>query len=337
MTDGMNDTVRWGILSTANIGRKVVTPALQASHNGKVVAVASRSAAQAEGYAKELGIKRFYGDYDALLADPDVDAIYIPLPNSLHKPWTLRALEVGKHVLCEKPLGLNAQECLDMHAVAAQNGRVLMEAFMYRFHPRTERALEHLRIGTLGDLKLVRAGFTFTVSNPDNIRLQPDLGGGALMDVGCYCVNAGRTLLGREPVEAQAFAVWSEQGVDKSLVGVLRFEGDVFVQFHCALDTARQEFVEVVGSGGRIRLESAFLPGLSDAVIETVRSGGKHSEETISGADEYRLMGEHFADCVLNGTEPRYSALEAAANMAALGALYKSARNGGKPVEVEQL
>ena len=188
----------------------------------------------------------------------------------------------------------------------------------------------------MGDLRLVRAGFTFTVSDPNNIRLDPDLGGGSLMDVGCYCVNVGRTLLGGEPVEAQAFAVWSVQGVDTGMVGVLRFEGDVFVQFHCALDTARQEFVEVVGSGGRMRLESAFLPGLSDAVTE-LTVGGESTEEVVPGADEYRSMGEHFADCVLNGTEPRYGALEAAANMAAIEALYKSARNGGQSVEVERL
>ena len=330
------DKVRWGILSTANIGRKVVTPALQASRNGEVVAVASRDAGQAKAYTTDLGIERFYGDYKTLLADPDIDAIYNPLPNSLHKPWTIRALEAGKHVLCEKPLGLNAQECLDMHAAAEQNGRVLMEAFMYRFHPRTERVLELLQSQALGDVRLVRAGFTFTVSNPDNIRLQPDLGGGSLMDVGCYCVNVGRTLLGREPVQAQAFAVWSEKGIDKSLVGVLKFEGDVFLQFHCALDTARQEFVEVVGSEGRLRLESAFLPGLSDAAIQTVLNG-EPGEETVSGADEYRLMGEHFADCVLQKHQPRYSALEAAANMAAIEALYASARSGGKPVKVEQV
>lgn len=333
----MNGKIRWGILSTANIGRKVVTPALQASRNGEVVAVASRDALQAEAYANNLGIGRSYGTYEALLADPEVDAIYNPLPNSLHKPWTIKALQAGKHVLCEKPLGLNAQECLDMHEAARQNERILMEAFMYRFHPRTERVLELLQSHALGDLRVVRTGFTFKVSNPQDIRLQPNLGGGSLMDVGCYCVNVGRTLLGREPIEAQAFAVWSEKGVDKEMVGVLRFEGKVFLQFHCALNTARQEFVEVVGSDGRLKLESAFLPGTEDAVIECVTGGAKHAQELVPGADEYQLMGEHFADCVLNGRKPRYSALEAAANMAAIEALYRSAHNEGKPVNVEPL
>ena len=332
----MENKVRWGVLSTANIGRKAVTPALQASRNSEVVAVASRDAAQAKAYADDFGIDRAYGTYEALLADPDIDVIYNPLPNSLHKPWTLRALEAGKHVLCEKPLGLSAQECLDMHKVAQQNKRILMEAFMYRFHPRTERVIELLQSHALGTLKLIRAGFTFTVSNPENIRLEPDLGGGSLMDVGCYCVNVGRTLLGREPTHAQAFAVWSDKGVDKGMVGVLRFDGDVFLQFHSALDTARQEFVEVVGEEGRLRLESAFLPGKEDAVIHSVARGSKE-EERIPGEDEYQRMVEHFADCVLQGAEPRYGALEAAANLAAIEALYLSARGDGAPVRVAPL
>ena len=162
----MENKVCWGVLSTANIGRKAVTPALQTSRNGEVVAVASRDAAQAKAYAGDFGIDRAYGTYEALLADPDIDVIYNPLPNSLHKPWTLRALEAGKHVLCEKPLGLSAQECLDMHEAAGQNNRILMEAFMYRFHPRTARVIELLQGHALGTLKLIRAGFTFTVTNP---------------------------------------------------------------------------------------------------------------------------------------------------------------------------
>ena len=329
--------IRWGVLSTAKIGRKAVTPALQASHNGMVVAVASRDVEGAKAYAKAFGISSYYGDYEALLNDPDIDAIYIPLPNSLHKPWTLKALEADKHVLCEKPLGLNAQECLDMHEAAQQNGRILMEAFMYRFHPRTERVLELLQSHSLGKLRLIRAGFTFTVTNPENIRLKPELGGGSLMDVGCYCVNVGRTLTGREPTHAQAFAVWSEEGVDTAMVGVLRFDGDVFVQFHCALDTARQEFVEVVGEEGRITLESAFLPGTEDAAIQLFMRGLDREEENIPGEDEYQNMVEHFADCVLQGAEPRYGALEAAANLAAIEALYASARANGTPVQVTQL
>lgn len=332
----MADKVRWGILSTANIGRRAVTPALRAARNCEVVAVASRDASRARAYAAEFGLPRHHGAYDELLADPTVDAIYNPLPNSLHKEWTLKALAAGKHVLCEKPVGLSARECLEMHEAALANGRLLMEAFMYRFHPRTERVLELLKERPLGKLRLVRSAFTFSVTNPSNIRLQPELGGGALMDVGCYCVNVSRTLVGGEPLEAQAFAVWSGKGVDAELVGVLRFEDDVFAQFHCALDTYRQEFVEVVGDAGRLRLDKAFLPGAADTLIGTVTPRGE-AEEPVSGADEYQLMVEHFADCVLAGTPARYDAREAAANLAVMEALYRSARAGGEPQAVERV
>jgi len=333
----MADKVRWGILSTANIGRRAVTPALQAARNCEVAALASRDAARARAYAEELRIPRHHGSYAELLADPAVDAIYNPLPNSLHEEWTVLALEAGKHVLCEKPLGMSAQECLTMHDAAQQQGRVLMEAFMYRFHPRIERVIELMSQQPLGKLKLVRSCFTFSVTDPSNIRLQPELGGGALMDVGCYCVNASRTVVGSEPLEAQAFAVWSDEGVDTEMVGVLRFAGDVFAQFHCALNTFRQEFVEIVGDAGRLRLDKAFLPGMSDTVIHTVTQGQGERNEPIAGADEYQLMVEHFADCVLTGAEPRYGAREAAANLAAMEALYWSARNGGRPQAVARV
>ncbi|HET9027697.1 MAG TPA: Gfo/Idh/MocA family oxidoreductase [Trueperaceae bacterium] len=333
----MADKVRWGILSTANIGRRAVTPALKAAGNCEVVAVASRDASAASAYATELGIERHYGSYQELLADPAVDAIYNPLPNSLHHEWTLKALNAGKHVLCEKPLGMNAQECLSMHEAARSSGRRLMEAFMYRFHPRTRRALEHLEEQRLGKLKLVRSSFTFSVTNPGNIRLQPELGGGALMDVGCYCVNVSRTLIGSEPLEAQAFAVWSDKGVDNELIGVLRFENDMFAQFHCALDSFRQEFVEVVGDEGRMRLDKAFLPGTADTVISSTTQSAGEVNEFISGVDEYRLMVEEFAACLLTGAEPRYDAREAAANMAAIEALYRSARAGGRPEAVARV
>jgi predicted dehydrogenase len=330
----MTDKIRWGILSTANIGRRAVTPAIRASENGVLMAVASRDANKATEYAGQFGIPRSYASYGELLADPEVDAIYNPLPNSLHREWTIRALEAGKHVLCEKPLSLDAAECVEMFEAAKQNDRILMEAFMYRFHPRMHRMLELLASRPLGDVKLIRSAFTFPVLDPSNIRLQPELGGGALMDVGCYCVNVSRTLLGREPVEAQAFEVQGGAGVDVELIGVLRFEGDVFAQFHCAMNTFRQEFVEVVGSEGRLRLDSAFLPGTADAVIQLDRQGEGKTEVVVPGAEQYRLMVEHFAECALKGTEPRYGLDDAAANMAAITALYESARDGGRPKRV---
>lgn len=324
----MSETVRWGILSTANIGRKAVAPAIRTSKNGRLLAVASRDEEKARAYAREFAMPRSYGSYEALLTDTDIDAVYIPLPNSLHKEWTIKAAEAGKHVLCEKPLGLTAQECLDMDEAARTNGVNLMEAFMYRFHPRTEAAIKLVRGGGLGTVKLIRSSFTFELTNPGNIRLNPDLGGGSLRDVGCYCVNVSRTLMGEEPTKVQAFATWGDSGVDEEMVATLRFPGNRFAQFHCALTLPRQEVYEVVGKAGNFTVPSAFLPGTSDAEIEESGSGLEPESRTFEGVDEYQLMVEHFADCLLTDQEPRYSAEEAAANMRVIEALYRSAHNG---------
>ncbi len=192
MENDVGRSVRWGVMSTANIGRAAVNPAIQASGNGSLVAVASREEARAKEFAATHGIPTAYGSYEALLDDGAIDAVYIPLPNSMHREWVIRAAEAGKHVLCEKPLALDATECEEMAAAAEDNRVVLMEAFMYRFHPRTVRVVDMVREGVLGELKAIRSSFTFRLRSLDNIRLDPDLGGGALMDVGCYCVNVSR-------------------------------------------------------------------------------------------------------------------------------------------------
>lgn len=326
--------VRWGVLSTSNIGRAAVNPAIQASSNGELVAVASRDADRAEAFAREHGIPEHHGSYEALLEDETLDAVYIPLPNSMHRQWTILAAQAGKHVLCEKPLALDAGECHEMAAAAEEAGVKLMEAFMYRFHPRTERVVELLRSGAVGTMGSIRSAFTFRLRSPDNIRLDPDLGGGALMDVGCYCVNVSRTLAGEEPHSVQATAHWTERGVDDFLAGILRFPNGVVAHFDCALTLERSEAYEVGGTDGSLRVESAFLPGTDDVVIEGARGREGVQEHRIEGVDEYRLMVEHFADCVLSDREPRYTAAEAAANMRTIRALYASARAGGTPMEV---
>ncbi len=326
--------LRWGVLSTANIARAAVVPAIHASRNGRLVAVASRDAERARAFAVDAEIPRHYGSYEALLEDDGIDAVYIPLPNAMHREWTHRACAAGKHVLCEKPLALDAAECLDMAAAADEYGVVLMEAFMYRFHPRTERVLERLRAGDLGPVKAIRSAFTFRLRSEDNIRLDPDLGGGALMDVGCYCVNASRTLAGAEPVEAQAFAEWTSRGVDAALSGALRFEDGLVARFDCALTLERREVYEVAGTDGTLLVESSFLPGKADTPIRTLTGRAGESVETVPGADEYQRMVEHFAGAVLDGTSVRYGPEEAARNMRAIEALYASARAGGRPVEL---
>jgi D-xylose 1-dehydrogenase (NADP+, D-xylono-1,5-lactone-forming) len=325
--------VRWGVISTANIGRRAVLPAIQRSRNGVLVAVGSRDADKARAFANELDIPRSYGSYQAVLDDPEVEAIYIPLPNSLHREWAIRAAEAGKHVLCEKPLGMDAAECAEMEAAARAHGVLLMEAFMYRFHPQTTRVRELITAGSVGEPRLIRASFSFRLTNPANIRLNPELGGGSLMDVGCYCVNIARTLYQAEPTEVQALAEWGASGVDELMVGSMRFPNGRWAQFDCSLAMARRETYQVIGDEGFIDVPVAFLPGAADTRLHIRKQQGPRVE-TIRGVDEYQLMVEHFADCVLGGTMPLYPATEAAANMRTIAALYQSARNGGRPVMV---
>jgi len=322
------------VLSTANIGRSAVNPAIQSSRNGTLVAVASRDGARARAFAAEWGIPRHHDGYDALLEDAEIDAIYIPLPNHLHAPWTIRAVEHGKHVLCEKPLALSAAECREMERAASANGVKLMEAFMYRFHPRTERAVELVQGGALGAVRAIRSAFTFRLTRTDDVRLDPAMGGGALMDVGCYCVNVSRTLVGSEPVEAQAWATWGPSGVDVEFSGALRFGSGLVAHFDCALTLERREVFEVAGTHASITVEAAFRPGDGAVAIVEHRATGQDVRHEMDGADEYRSMVEHFADCVLYDRPLRYPAAEAAGNMAALEALLASARNGGRPVAV---
>lgn len=326
--------IRWGVISTANIGRWAVNPAIQASKNGELVAVASRDEARAREFAAEGGIPIVYGSYEQLLADDGIDAVYIPLPNSMHREWTIRAAEAGKHVLCEKPLALSEAECREMADAADANGVKLMEAFMYRFHPRSELMIDMMRNGHIGELRMIQSAFTFRLRSPDNIRLDPRLGGGSLMDVGCYCVNLSRTAAGCEPVEAQAVAVQSASGVDEMMTGTLRFPNDLLASFQCGLNTKRREAYELGGTEACLRVADAFLPGDDDVVIEEHRDGAEPVVHPIAGVDEYRLMVEHFADCALTGAAPRYPATEAALNMRAIEALYASARNNGAPVAI---
>ncbi|MCI0435199.1 MAG: Gfo/Idh/MocA family oxidoreductase [Gemmatimonadetes bacterium] len=323
------------MLSTSHIGRVAVIPAILASRNGTLVAVASRDGQRARAYAEETGIPGHHGSYDALLRDERIDAVYIPLPNSMHGEWTVRAAEQGKHVLCEKPLAPTESECHEMEAAAAANGVEMMEAFMYRFHPRTEKVLELTRAGTIGEVRMMRSTFSFRITRPDNIRLKPELGGGALLDVGCYCVNLSRLVAGAEPILAQAIARWSATGVDEQLAGTLRFADGLIAQFDCGLSLERRERYEITGTDGHLIAETAFLPGTGETVLlEDHGRSGAPVEHRVDGADPYRLMVEHFADCVLAGRALRWPAREAALNLRTIDALFRSARTGGAPIAI---
>jgi predicted dehydrogenase len=321
----MPETLRWGILSTANIGVKTVVPAIQRAEGCEVVALASRDQAKAQEISSTLSIPKAYDSYEALLADAEIDAVYNPLPNSLHREWSEKALRAGKHVLCEKPLGLSAAEAVEMAEVAEGSGRTLMEAFMYRFHPRFEKLKELLTGGAIGELRLLSSAFTFHVKDAANIRLDPELGGGALYDVGCYCVNIIRTLAGEEPTQVTAQAHWTERGVDDTLVGTLRL-GNVLAHFDCSLSMTSQAFVRLLGTEGVLEATSPFVVGSGPVPITEKHEGQEDIVHTVPGADEYQLMAEHFADCVLHGKPLKYPVSDAIANMRVMDALYKAAK-----------
>jgi xylose dehydrogenase (NAD/NADP) len=327
-------SLRFGILGTANIARAAVIPALQRAETSELVAVASRDGEKARLFAQKQNIPRAYGSYEAILAEEEIDAVYIPLPNSLHREWTIKAAEAGKHVLCEKPLALNAAECAEMDAAAQQNGVRLMEAFMYRFHPQTEKVLELVQAGVIGEPKQIFAVFTFRLTNPNNIRLRPELGGGSLMDVGCYCVNISRTVAKAEPVEVQAYANWGQSGVDEEMAGTMRFANGLLAQFLCALTLERRELYQVAGAEGHIDVPLAFLPGTKDTTFYEHHGRRGSQAHAVPGVDEYQLMVDHFADCVLHDKPFRYPPSEAAANMQVIEALHRSARSDGRPTAI---
>ncbi len=321
----MMPQLRWGILSTARIGLRRVIPALREAKSATILAIASRDLARAREIAAQLGIPRAYGSYEALLADRDVDAVYNPLPNSLHRAWTLKAAEARKHVLCEKPLALNAAEANEMVGACQRAKVLLQEAFMYRFHPQIEEAQRLVRDGAIGEPQLVRSAFTFPVSRPTDIRLDPTLGGGGLMDVGCYCINISRLLVG-EPARVWG-AEREEGGVDVVFAGTVQFPGDVFAQFDCGVRVPARQFCEVVGTTGVLTIPRPFTPG-DDPVSLLLWRGEREERIEIAGVNQYTRMVEAFAECVLADKPPRFPASDAVTNMRVIDALRHAARTG---------
>lgn len=323
-------TLRWGVLGAAEIARKATIPAIHASVNSEVVAVASRDLARAQQFCQALQTPKAYGSYEALLADPEIDAVYIPLPHHLHCEWTVHAAQAGKHILCEKPMAMNAAEVQKMVDAVKANQVLLMESFMYRFHPKTCQIVERVRSGALGKLKYIQASLSFTLENPEDFRWHPQFGGGALMDVGCYCVNLARTVTDAEPLEVQALAAWSESGVDEHLVATLRFPAEVFVHFDCGFVLPRREAYQIVGSQGWINSPQQAIEPFMDEVFYTEEIGGEAKTHKVAGVSDYRLMIEQFARCVLDAEASPYPPEEALGNARAIEALMNSARNGGK-------
>ena len=311
----MNHKIRWGILSTANIGRRVI-PAIQASCNGEVTAVASRSLERAQTFAAEQNIPTAYGSYQALIADDDVDAIYIPLPNSLHAEWSIKCAQAGKPTLCEKPFASDAQEAQTIVDAFGDADVLLAEAFMYRFHPQHAKVKEIIAGGGIGDLHIISSSFTSAISDERNIRLSRELAGGGLMDIGCYCINLMRFITGEEPESVMATArIGQATGVDEVLAAALAFPSGVIGHFDCGLRSHRQQTYTVKGSEGMIVVPTAFVPHkIANTRIQHWRDG-VCIEHIIGASDHYQLMVEDFADALINQREPRFAPTDAVCNM----------------------
>jgi D-xylose 1-dehydrogenase (NADP+, D-xylono-1,5-lactone-forming) len=315
--------VKWGILSTADINRKVI-PGLRASEKAELIAVASRDQRRAEEYAREWQIDRAYGSYQALLDDADVEAVYISLPNTLHCDWSIRAVESGKHVLCEKPMSRHVGDVESAFDAAERNGRILMEAFMYRHNPQTTRLRQLVDDGAIGDVRLVRSCFSYSLYDADNIRLRTDVEGGSLMDVGCYCVSGSRLLAGEpEQVYGQQFV--GPSGTDWAFGGTMRFGGDVFAQFDCGTALHERDELEAIGSDGSLFLDDPWH--CIEPVIELRRDGGLERIE-VEHADSYRLEIENLSDAIRGATDPLLGREDAIGQVRAIEALYRSATTG---------
>ena len=319
----MTEPVRWGILSTANINRHVIPPA-HGSDKAALIAVASRDQSRADEYAREWEIDSAYGSYEALIDDPDVEAVYISLPNSMHIEWSIRCLEAGKHVLCEKPLDRRPGDVERAFDAAERAGRLLMEAFMYRHNPQTHQLAELVRGGAIGDLRVIRSAFSFSVYDPENIRLRPELEGGSLMDVGCYCVSGSRLLAG-EPIRVFGEAVVGETGTDWVFAGTLRFPGDVVSLFDCGTSLPLRDELEAIGTEGSLYLDDPWH--CRKPVIELRRGDGVERLE-LEPVDSYELQLATFSDAVRGSAEPRLGREDAVAQARALDALLRSADSG---------
>ncbi|MBA2721116.1 MAG: Gfo/Idh/MocA family oxidoreductase [Chloroflexi bacterium] len=321
--------LHWGILGPGRIAPRIVR-GLRDSPRGLLHAVASRHADRARAFADAHGGDEpvaAYGSYEALLADPRIDVVYVALPNGLHAEWTIRALEAGKHVLCEKPLALTVDEVDAIAAAAARNRRIAVEAFMYLHHPQTIRAVEIAHSGALGPLQVVSSAFSFLLDHPEDPRIDPTLGGGSLWDVGCYPVSISRRLAGEEPEAVAALARLDERGVDRTFVGQLRFPSGLLAHFESGFAAADRERVEIVGSDATLVLDSPFLPepdGPPPRV--SIRRDGAVEEVPIPSVDSYRAEVDDLQAAILDGTPPRVDLSFSRGSIASLVALDRAAR-----------
>ena len=329
----MPQTVRWGVLGAAKIALVKVIPGMQRGKWSKIVAIGSRDTAKAEQAARSLGLDKAYGSYEELLADPEIDAIYNPLPNHLHVPWSIRAAEAGKHVLCEKPIGLSTEECRELMKVRDRTGVQIGEAFMVRSHPQWLRALEIVRSGAIGELRSILGAFSYFNRDPQNIRNIPEWGGGGLMDIGCYPIQISRFLYEREPARAiAAIERDPDMRTDRLTSGMLDF-GSGQAIFTCSTQMVPYQRVQLLGTKGRIEMEIPFNapPDRPTRILidsgQDVFGGGIRIEE-FEICDQYTLQGDQFSQAVRGVGEVPTPLEDSLANMAVIEAMFESEGSG---------
>ncbi|WP_138419496.1 Gfo/Idh/MocA family protein [Aquibacillus sediminis] len=328
--------IQWGVLSTAKIGRTQVIPAIQRSKNGEVAAIASRGGEKAREVAKSLNIPTAYDSYEALLEDQTIDAVYIPLPNSLHKEWVIEAAKQGKHILCEKPAALNSSELKEMLLACEMYKVTFMEAFMYQFHPQHQLVKEWIQAGEIGDVAFARASFSFVLNDGSNIRMNSDLGGGSLYDIGCYTIHSLRHVLDEEPTNVYASAkLHPELNVDTTVAGVLNFASGIRASFDCSFASIPRNEYEIIGSKGKIEVKGAYRPDQNEdgnGSVRLIKDNNEVIERSIEG-DQYKLQVEHFADCLLENKQPSYTIENMIHHTTVMDSCYESI-DTGKPVAV---
>jgi len=320
--------IQWGVLSTARIGVEKVIPAMQLGEYCQVTAIASRKLEKAQAAASQLDIPKAYGSYEELLADPDIDAVYIPLPNHLHVSWSIKALQAGKHVLCEKPIGLTTTEAQELLEAAKKYPQLkVMEAFMYRHHPQWQRARQLVAKGEIGELRTIQSFFSYYNVDPNNVRNKADLGGGGLMDIECYSISLSRFILGAEPRRVCGIMEYDPQfKVDRLTSGMLDFGGRT-ATFTCATQLVPYQRVNIFGTEGRVEIEIPFNASPDQPCKMWHQQGTKVEEIVLDICDHYTIQGDLFSQAVLNDTELPTPLEDAVANMRVIDALIRSAKS----------
>jgi predicted dehydrogenase len=322
-------TIRWGVLSTARIGQNHVIPAMQQGTYSEVTAIASRDTQRAETVAQKFGIAKAYGAYEQLLKDPDVDAVYIPLPNEQHVPWSIKTLEAGKHVLCEKPIALTADEAQSLVDAAAQYPQLkIMEAFMYRFHPQWQRAEQLVSEGAIGDLRTIQSFFSYANLDPTNIRNQADHGGGGLMDIGCYNISFSRFIFGVEPTRVCSMVEYDPTfKTDRLVSGMLSF-GSGTATFTCSTQLSPYQRVNIFGTTGRIEIEIPVNAPSKRPCRIWYAHNSTTDELVLDTSNQYTLQGDALSRAILDGAPVPTPLEDAVANMRVIDAIYASGREG---------